>query len=367
MSRVRRWDRGELKKPEKTSGGMVRCEGFLTRTGVFVYKTSDGGEVREYRPPEEVFHPEALASFNMVPLTNLHPASGMVDADNARAVAVGAVGEPVQDGQFVRAPLMVMDAKAIADMYKGRAELSCGYTCELEWKTGFVNGERYDAIQRNIRGNHVALVDRGRAGKDARVRLDGGDAIQGDPPPEVTMKKVKLDGQEIEVSDDAAAAIEKFQGAQDATVLALKQKADAAEARADKAEKALAEANDPKTLRARIDGRVKLERQALAVLGEAKLDGLTDREVQDAVLVKLGHDKAKLATKGDAWVDGAFETVIEEQAKKNPALAELVKVVDAAHRNAPETGGGNGIVEAAAAKHAQEMRNLYKAPNGAAK
>src|SRR5690606_27126345 len=82
----------------------------------------------------------------------------------------------------VDADMLITHADTIADIDKGKRELSCGYSCDLEhvpgeWidpRTGVAH--RYDAIQRNIRGNHVAVVSKGRAGPEARVRLDSAEA-----------------------------------------------------------------------------------------------------------------------------------------------------------------------------------------------
>ena len=80
-----------------------------------------------------------------------------------------------KDGEFVAGELLVTDADLIKKLEDGAArELSCGYNCDLDEKPGVTaDGLRYDAIQRNIRGNHVAVVPKGRAGPEARVRMDG--------------------------------------------------------------------------------------------------------------------------------------------------------------------------------------------------
>jgi hypothetical protein len=63
-----------------------------------------------------------------------------------------------------------MDEKAIKDFNDGKRELSLGYTCDLEWTPGTApNGETYDAIQKNIRANHLAQVKAARGGPDLRV------------------------------------------------------------------------------------------------------------------------------------------------------------------------------------------------------
>ena len=172
---VQRIDRGELQKPTKMANGWLRVDGKLTRTGVFAYRLGDGKVRRELRLPEEVFHADTLKSFGLVPVTDEHPPV-FLDASNTKEFARGAVSAgPRKDGKFVVGELLVTDAALIEKLEGGAArELSCGYNCDLEEKVGVSeDGEHYDAIQRNIRGNHVAVVQKGRAGPEARVRMDG--------------------------------------------------------------------------------------------------------------------------------------------------------------------------------------------------
>ena len=105
-----------------------------------------------------------MRSFQLVPVTNLHP-SGLLTPDTAKDHAVGAIGESVrQDGDHLAATMMIHDAVAMQSISDGRSKLSCGYTCEMDDTPGVWKGQAYDAIQRNIVGNHLALVDVARAG-----------------------------------------------------------------------------------------------------------------------------------------------------------------------------------------------------------
>lgn len=170
-----RIDRGNLSKPVKMSNGWLRIDGRITRTGVFTYRNNDGTMRRELRLPEEVFKTDAMQSFALVPVTDEHP-PGFLDAKNTREYARGSVaGTLRKDGEFIAGELLVTDADLIQKLEKGAArELSCGYNCDLDEAPGVTSdGLRYDAIQRNIRGNHVAVVAKGRAGPEARVRMDG--------------------------------------------------------------------------------------------------------------------------------------------------------------------------------------------------
>lgn len=168
-----RCDVGTLKRARYRADGSIVVEAHITRAGVFTYSNPDGSTRREYRPPAEVFSAESLESFAMVPVTDEHPPT-MISAKNARKFQVGSVGENVrQDGDHVIATVAVTDDALVAKMKAGKREVSCGYSCDLDETPGTTpDGVRYDAVQRNIRGNHLAVVTHGRAGS-ARVRMDG--------------------------------------------------------------------------------------------------------------------------------------------------------------------------------------------------
>lgn len=203
-----RYDKASpLSKPVRLPNGFVRAEGYLTRAGIFVYRDAKGNTVRELRPPEEVMHPDALASFALVPVTNEHPPEALT-ADNAKQYAVGSVSESVApEGDLVRGALMFTDSVAIEDLFAGKAELSCGYTADVVREPGIWRGQPYDAKQTNIRGNHVALVDAGRAGPTCSIRMDATDVAQ-----EITVENVTIEvgGAKYSVPAEMAAELAKM-------------------------------------------------------------------------------------------------------------------------------------------------------------
>ena len=120
-----------------------------------------GGLVKVFRPEEEVFSEATMASFEGMPVTNDHPPAG-VDVSNIRALQKGHAHNvrrgSGEERDLLLADLIITDPELItAILEDGKREISCGYTYELSEENG-----RY--IQRQIRGNHVAVVDAGRAG-----------------------------------------------------------------------------------------------------------------------------------------------------------------------------------------------------------
>lgn len=155
----------------------------LTRIGVLLYRRADGTTVRELRHPDEVFNADSLASLGGAPVTDLHPIAegGLVTPSNVKALQCGHVGESVKaDGKFVSATVIVQDAALIAAVESGeRRELSPGYTCRVDATPGTWKGEAYDAIQRDIVYNHLAVGPRGwgRSGSEVALKMDMGDGM----------------------------------------------------------------------------------------------------------------------------------------------------------------------------------------------
>lgn len=167
-----------------TGEGYLRLAAKLSRTGIQDYYgweigRSDNGEwdrvFRIYRDPAEVFSPAALASFCLKPVTDGHPVAS-VTAETWAKEAKGIVADDVRrDGDHMAATLLLTDAEIINRTQRkgGTVELSCGYDCDLDMSAGVTDaGETYDGRQTNIRGNHVAIVDRGRCGSSCATSRD---------------------------------------------------------------------------------------------------------------------------------------------------------------------------------------------------
>jgi hypothetical protein len=177
VAKVIRVDAGTLlRSPTVTPQGFLRVDGYVGRTGCYEYINEDGSTRIEYRPPDEVFKMDALASFEGAPLTDGHPMSP-VTPDNVKHVEVGTVTSAARrDGEHVAAAMVVKDPKVIRKVKSGKQQLSPGYALDLDMTPGIApDGTRYDAVQRNIEVNHLAIVDRARGGDSVRMRMDSAD------------------------------------------------------------------------------------------------------------------------------------------------------------------------------------------------
>jgi hypothetical protein len=323
VTTLKRFDKSSLGKAIKTDAGFLRAPARLTRVGVFEYRKSDGTVSRELRPPEEVFAKASLDSFALVPLTDDHPyaAGGEVTADNAKELAIGSIGLPTPSGDFVEADIMVTDSAGVEKVLSGKAfELSCGYFCDTEmappgsvWTDSKGRKFAYDSIQRNIRGNHVALVERGRAGPDVRIQLDSAAAIQTDAeitPEEIMDNKTNEELAALKSELDKATA-----------------RADSAEAKVKSLEEAVVKANDPSRIVEAVKVRVALENKARGAVADISLDGLSDIAVKRAVVAKL-NESVKLDGKSDEYVSAAFELLTEGNlTQKNPVTEAAAAIV----------------------------------------
>lgn len=157
-----------------TPEGYFRDSPILTSTGIFEYANPDGSIRRELRLPEEVFDSESLASYQGKPIIITHDA-GLIDTRNVDKEQIGTIlTKGYEDGDDVRADIVIHNTDAMKNSHL--RELSVGYSLDLEEKSGVWKGQHYDAIQRNIRANHLALVCKARAGDQARLNLDGRDS-----------------------------------------------------------------------------------------------------------------------------------------------------------------------------------------------
>lgn len=213
-ARVARFDRITFEPGEESltrlPNGMVELSGVATRVGVFDYLTRSGGIFRELRPEGEVFDPASLETLRGVPFTLDHPdpavfAGGSVTADNFQQLTHGHVLDVWRDGDLVMVRVRVSTTDALRMIDQGVVQLSCGYTTELDPTSGVTrDGEAFDAIQTEIRYNHLALVDLARAGPVARLRLDSADdtaAVQRPREECTTMKTLilKRDGKDFQL------------------------------------------------------------------------------------------------------------------------------------------------------------------------
>jgi len=314
--RVYRLDRATgLGRARRTDEGYLVVEGYIAKPGVLRYRNADGSWRRELVLPEELHRADSLATIDRKPVTLNHPPVNQrpVGPHNVRRLGVGDASEPsVAEDGHVKMSLIVRDAAAIRAVESGQHELSPGYSVRLDMTPG-VHPEfgEYDAIQRDRRYDHLAIVGRARGGSTVRLRADEAAGDTFTPPskeskmnPTLLMLAAGLGlALRHDMSDEAAG--EAIRSKQDD----LKSRADAVDAaeaalavektRADTAEEALAakeqeradaaaQVMDLPAMVAWSSERSALEKAAREhkIDGLDKLDEMTGEEIRKAVVTK---------------------------------------------------------------------------------
>ncbi|MGH0280756.1 DUF2213 domain-containing protein [Sinorhizobium meliloti] len=332
-------DTAPIAGTRRTADGYLVADVRTARTGIQLYAGHEVGKpemhvVKVYRPEAQVFDKASLGSYAHKPVTNDHPDEA-VTADNWKALSVGQIGDEVaRDGEFVRIPLIVMDGTTISEIEGGKRELSAGYTCDLAWEPGTTPaGEKYDAIQKDIRINHVAIVQRGRAGSEARIGDGAGKwgvspvntQIADERIPKMDLRKILVDGLTVETTDQGAQAITKLQKdlESSAAKFADAEKAHQTAVAAKDAELAKKDAEidalkgkilSDADLDKRVQARADLITKAHTIAKDVKTEGLSDAAIRKAVVVaKLGD--AAIADKSEAYIDARFDMLVEDASK----------------------------------------------------
>ncbi len=168
--RISRFDDIKLDDTYFTNEGYLIDHPIVTSCGIFEYKNPDGSIRRELRLPEHVFSEKSLETYEGKPIIITHDA-GRVNKDNVDNVNVGTMlSKGYQDGNDVRVKIVI---HSIDDVKRsGLRKLSLGYDLILDETPGEWEGQPYDAIQTEIKVNHLAIVDKARAGEQARLNID---------------------------------------------------------------------------------------------------------------------------------------------------------------------------------------------------
>ena len=163
-----------------TNGWFEVKDNPLSKIGIFQYS---GGSISPeceqdkiynvYRPAEELSTEECINSFKLLPWIDNHVMLGSEDEGLTPAESKGiqgVIGEDVYfDGEYLKGNIKVFSEAMSSLIANGKKELSCGYRCRYEYAPGTYDGVAYDYVQREIRGNHLALVENGRMGPDVAV------------------------------------------------------------------------------------------------------------------------------------------------------------------------------------------------------
>lgn len=342
-----------------TPEGYLRGNAIVTNIGVFPYVMADGSIQMELRSPEEVFNDESMATLKMIPLTNEHPDT-KVTKENIKNVQVGFTGDSVfQDQYHLGIPITVTDIDAIDDIKLKKRGLSSGYMADVVYQAGVWMGIHYDAVQKNIRYNHIALVDKSRAGDDCKLKLDSINTKIGilkidseirqtkkinKGETNMSLKKIKLDGVEyeaeakvIEAYTQTKSELEKLKNDHSSEIEKIKKDNAKIQAERDQFEeesKKLKEDFDelkkknPEELEQAIQKRLIVLDAAKRAKIEIKADQ-SELELKKDIIEKIfPNSKEKLEKADESYIEARFDGVLETletMEKENEETQEALK------------------------------------------
>lgn len=168
----------ESKRSYDWNGFMEVKDNPISKIGVYPYLGSEipGAEDPDkiyhvYRPAEELSSVAAIDSFKNKPLIDNHEIIGIHGMPAERKGIQGNIGEKVYfDSPYLRGNIVIHSTAAQSLINNGKTELSPCYGCDWVKESGVFEGKEYQYVQRNLRAQHLALVEEGRTGPDVAVQ-----------------------------------------------------------------------------------------------------------------------------------------------------------------------------------------------------
>jgi len=181
------YDKGDFEVLE-TQEGFLKAKVTIAKPGVFPY-VEDGQIIYHAKLPQDLFSKTTIDSAKGAPVvgdprTQDHPRASdnvtpvLVDSENYSQYVKGNISEPKIENDKLVAYETIYDRELINEIQAGNMrEVSIGFTHNTDMQGGEYNGQAYDRAQTNIVINHVAHVDRGRAGRDVKIHVDRGQTM----------------------------------------------------------------------------------------------------------------------------------------------------------------------------------------------
>jgi len=324
-----RIDKNPLPKVYRTSEGYIKGTAIVTRTGIFKYIDNQGNIRLELRHPEDVLEEDSLESLKQIPITVDHP-TVLVDSSNVKQLGVGLTGETVKvDGENIKTTVTITSIDGVEAINSGKEELSLGYTLDLVEEEGIYNGQPYTHRQKNIRYNHLAIVERARAGANARLNFDSfecGMIVDENITHErENMVKINIDNVDVEVDEAVKKSFDSLNARLDAEIKSksdIQKEIDSLKAKLDEKEEELKKAkeiNSDSLISAKAKDRVELIAKASKIVNADSLYDLSDRDIKLSV-IKSRYDSLDLTDKSDDYVSARFDAICEALTNNDEAI-----------------------------------------------
>lgn len=323
--------------------GYLNIDAPVSKVGVFPYRMPDGSIIRELRHPKEVFNPDSMSSLKLKPVTSEHPYERRVDSNSVNAYMVGYTGEKVrQIGNELWSNFSLTHNDGIKAAKQGKRKLSTGYETVLDHTPGTYNGQEYDAIQTNIRYNHLAICDSPRLGEELSFNIDSYDSKDGINDDKTiinvsqkqgvkNMPTIKLDGIDYEASQEVINALQKATVKIDSLTDELKNKD--TELSKKNAEIDQLKENHEKFKTDSADAFNKKVKERIDLLNTASVvfkkednfntDSLNDIELKKAIIIKrYPNSQEKIDSSDENYINARYDLLTEtlDTDIKNDAL-----------------------------------------------
>ncbi|EHK65988.1 DUF2213 domain-containing protein [Achromobacter arsenitoxydans] len=333
------------KRQTDVNGYLLVRDNPITKVGVFPYLGREIGApdadriYQVYRPQEELENPETIASANLVPWIDEHEFLGKDGTPPEKKGVQGTTGETARfDYPYIRNSIRAYSGFMQNLIDRGKVELSPSYRCRYEFSEGVFDGKRYDAIQRDIRFNHLASVKEGRTGPDVAVQdcltitYDSAEFINMEITPEMEqafralIEKILAEkAAAVSDNDPNKEAVTDAEAPAAPGAVTTEEK-DAVEETAAAAEQATSAVE---SATAAIEEVTAALEEVQAAAEEVKAAPTADsKKALDAAMAKLGAAKNKIAARAaDSQVMGMIGT-IQTQMKANDAAAVIKQIAD---------------------------------------
>lgn len=338
-----RYDTAPINKIEQdATTGFIHVNNVpIARVGVFPYLKADGSIEMEAKLPAELLADTTVESANNKPVTDDHPEE-FVTQSNANKYMKGFTASNAHvDDDTLRVDMTITDAALINEINQGKQELSIGFETEIVPHKGEYKGSVYDSVQKNIQINHVAVVERGRAGHSVRLVGDSAEMVDdfkkgkhmdvtkvrlGDTDITVATsdadKVVKVDAdnseKEKKIADlkakiaDYKKQLEELQGDADSS----KKSEEEAKAEKDALEKQLEtykKKYEGDGLDQAIDAKIGLIEKVKPYVGDSfDFKGKNDKDIKVATL-KAIDDSIDLSNRSDDYINAYFDSTIKNR------------------------------------------------------
>jgi len=318
----------------------------IARVGVFPYLKMDGSIDMEAKLPQELLSDATVESANNKAITNDHPKE-LVTSSNSEKYLKGFTADNAHvQNNTLRVDMTITDGDLIKAINDGKQELSIGFQTDVVPKTGEYQGSAYDAVQKNIQINHVAVVKRGRAGHNVRITGDSAEMILDKDKEGKSMEltKVRLDGSDVKVDPNDADKVSQANSNNDskdkeiadlkAQIKDLKAKLAEATGNANNSkqettsskqeidkQKAKADALDKEftdykkkynrdVFDQKVQDRIDLTKTIKPLLGDSyEFKGKSDKDLKVAAIKKILGDSFDAKGKSDDFINGQFEMI----------------------------------------------------------